>query len=452
MTALAVLLALLVGIAGIFLALRGRRERIQRSQAEARQAALSREVEDARANMRRILQLPEGPFERDPIRLAHRLRQSTTISGDFYNLIPRADGTVGVYLVDVEGHGLRASQEAQDIYRALNRPAAEWGMLGAPQDQLAEADRILREDLASTQIEVTMNFTDIDPNSRRIRHANAGMPYPLLFRDGQSAPEILQAAGVYVGGGYAMYAVEPKQIEVMAGPGDVLVLLSDGVLEAADPHGRTFGQEGVTLAVLSAPDRQPEAIADRILEAAATHAGRTEPEDDQTVLVVQIGRPPEPSGSTRIFGVGVESNTITSTLVNGEEFASQLMRVLAAIREKVPPEAADAVTAATYEALQNAARYGSAPGETILLRLATVSAFSVVTITQPRPWKDWDLQFGDARRRFWQDLMKKVEATGTLSDLPEGRGCWVILSNTESVTFSSDGSTMRMTFLHWKVG
>src|SRR5439155_11088650 len=75
---------------------------------DRQQAQLRVEVQAARENMRRILQLPEGPVEREGLKLAHRLRQSTTISGDFYNVIPRGDGTLGIYLVDIEGHGLRA--------------------------------------------------------------------------------------------------------------------------------------------------------------------------------------------------------------------------------------------------------------------------------------------------------------------------------------------------------
>jgi serine phosphatase RsbU (regulator of sigma subunit) len=52
-----------------------------------------------------------------------------------------------------------------------------------------------------------------------------------------------------------LYAVEPKQVEVTGSPGDVQVLLSDGILEARNGTGVTFGQEGVTLAVISSADR-----------------------------------------------------------------------------------------------------------------------------------------------------------------------------------------------------
>ena len=437
--------AAIVGLALVALIRRMRSSAKRQKQ----QAELRREVVLARENMHRILQLPQGPVERNGIKLAHRLRQSTTIAGDFYNVIPRGDGTLGIYLVDIEGHGLRASQGAQDIFRALNRPNANWGLRGSPYEQLSAADRILREDLASTGASTTMSFTEIDPASGHIAFANAGMPFPLLFRSGQTAPEVLKASGVWVGAGYSIYVMEPKQAEATAAPGDILILLSDGILEATDAQDRLFGQHGVELAVFSAPDHEPEALADHILAAVAAHSGLTEPEDDQTLVVVQLGqadRSEASSTGTRVFRVDLKPNVVSVDLVNSPEFVSQEEQAVDSILKLLPESEHGRVRVALEEALENAIRHGSGPGDSIPFRFTYDPAASVAEITQPRPWRDWDRELGDARKRYWQRALEQTESTGEAP--PDvGGGCRQILFNSDEAGFSSDGTTLTLRFL-----
>ena len=154
-----------------------------------------REVEAANSILEKLMDLPREPFVRDGIRIAHTIRRATLQSGDFYNMIPRGDGSVGVYLVDVEGHGLPAANEALAVHQVLSRPGAEWGT-GDAREQLERADSLLASSLGSKGIAVVMNFTEVDPERMTIQHANAGMPYPLLFRVGRAQPEPLYAAGI----------------------------------------------------------------------------------------------------------------------------------------------------------------------------------------------------------------------------------------------------------------
>ena len=205
--------ALVVGIRQGMVRGRRGREKAAREQAERAEREVSEvEIERARENMRQVLQLPESPFRREGIELAHRLKQSTTISGDFYQLIPRQDGSLGIYLVGVEGHGLVASQTAQDLHRLLTDSSLNWG-LGEPREQLRIADRRVSEEFGDRKISATMCFAEIEPSKKVVRFANAGMPYPLLFRCGESQPEVLRAAGFFVGDGYSRFPAQPDRAD-----------------------------------------------------------------------------------------------------------------------------------------------------------------------------------------------------------------------------------------------
>ena len=397
---------------------------------EAQQKLTQVEIEQARENMCQVLQPPKSPFRREGIELAHRLKQSTTISGDFYQLIPRQDGTLGIYLVDVEGHGLTVSQTAQDIHRLLTDSSLNWG-LGEPRKQLRIADRRVSEEFGDRKISATMCFAEIDPVNKVIRFANAGMPYPLLFRRGESQPEVLRAAGFFVGDGYSRFPAQPDRAEVSVSDGDILVLFSDGIPEAANSSGRTFGQPGVINAVETALSLDPENVADTILDEVRRHSGEDKPADDQSLLVVRIGEPPaEPARSrVEVIQITETSDQLEASIWNAVGIGNEL-------DEKLRPRIlkwvgsdrsafANSIWAATWEAVANAVKHGSERGDLVTLRLTRADSRQVEVVqVQPKRWPDADVTLGERRRREVRALGRAFPHA-TTNFPPNG---WVLLS------------------------
>jgi sigma-B regulation protein RsbU (phosphoserine phosphatase) len=83
------------------------------------------------------------------------------------------------------------------------------------------------------------------------------------------------------------YAVE----QVPAAPGDVLVLFSDGVVEATNDAGEFFGEDRLVAVVRQSAETPPRAMVDTILSAVRTFTGGRPAEDDQTLLIVRLPRP-----------------------------------------------------------------------------------------------------------------------------------------------------------------
>ena len=391
-----------------------------------------------------LRELPEGPFERDGIRLAHRFREAIAVSGDFYNVIPWEDGGVGLYLVDVAGHGLPAARQAMTVKQVLSRAGEEWGT-GEARRQLEKADRLIAEDLSDRNVAITMNFIEIDPGSMKIRYANAGMPFPLLFRAGQNQPEILKAAGVYIGSGYSRYPVRPEQVELNVEDGDLVVVFSDGIPEARDPNGRHFGQEGIIAAAARAGTECPETLADEVMRAVVRHMGKEQPDDDLTLVVVRIGEPSAKLRKARIQTleeIASSQETLELSLMNAENAPHVLHEVL---RPRLKAWAGDQgldetrarkIWCATWEALQNAILYGSRRGDVLQIRLQrTPAGGAQIEIVQPRLWPDWDTQLEESKRH-------PIEPGGE----PPLGGTVVMLDLSSSITGSNQGRRITMHF------
>jgi serine phosphatase RsbU (regulator of sigma subunit) len=379
---------------------------LQQKEIRYNEGRLEREVEEARKLVAGLLP-QEKPFERDDIYVAHARKQATTVSGDFYNFVSRGDGTLGIYFVDVEGHGLSASNQARSLYQAVTD--GRWGH-GDARRELEAADKLVREGaiFQKEDIALCMNFTEIDPVKMEIHHANAGMPSPLLFRWGEAHPQTLRAAGIYVGAGYGQYPAKPERVDVQVGPGDILVLSSDGIYEARDSRGRTFGQNGVSAAVYRTRHQSPQEIADEIIQSVMKHTQLENPEDDLTLVVVGIG---QGVMETRLTSLKtLEEKEGVFRLMNAGDTAISCHNELRehlktwAQKQEFDEKRILQIWSATWEAIQNAVKYGSKPWDVIQIQfiLPSEDGRLGIEIKQPLLWEDWEQSLGARKKKQLQ--------------------------------------------------
>jgi HEAT repeat protein/serine phosphatase RsbU (regulator of sigma subunit) len=348
---------------------------------------------------------PEGDsFQRPGIEIGHCRRQATTVSGDFYDFVPRRDGSLGIYSVDIEGHGLPAAYRARAVYQTLFQ-LEKWGQ-GQPQDELERADEVVGQSplFQKDAAAVCMNFMEIDPVKGVLRHANAGMPYPLLFRRGATQPEYLRAFGLYVGEGYSDTPEGPDEDELPLRDGDLLVLVSDGITEAADVKGRLFGKGGIAQAVLAARDQPPCQIARAILHAARRHSQKPNPDDDQIVLVVKYTQPAVGTTPPRTLTHDGKGRFRLLVAPDVAEVCSE--QLLPQLRDHVSrlgftnPERLRQLCNCTWEALQNAVKYGVPPGDRLDVHVLGLDdrGWVKVALSQPLPWDAWKRYLGWIRK------------------------------------------------------
>ena len=202
--------------------------------------------------------------------IAGACRPARAVGGDFFDWHPVRDG-IGFTVADVMGKGFAGAIMMASV-RAVLRSA--WDQDTAS-SALASAQQVLEADLQETGTFVTLFHGRLCPVDGTVRFADAGHGLTVVVRADGTAERML-STGLPLG---AWPDSEWDELELLLGPGDALVSVSDGVLDLYD--GTLTALERLVALVRSSPDAQ--GAVDRVVRA----AGRQELVDDVTVLVVR---------------------------------------------------------------------------------------------------------------------------------------------------------------------
>jgi phosphoserine phosphatase RsbU/P len=238
------------------------------------------ELEVARSLQRDLL--PQQAPALPGYRVAHSYRTANEIGGDYYDFLPLADGRLALAVGDASGHGISAGL-LMAIANATLKTALD--LDPSPPAVLGLLNRVLFR-TGGNRAFMTFFYGVLDLATGELEYSGAGHPYPLLRRRRGTVEELGEGSmplGIKSDGTYVR---RRTTIE----PGDLLVLYSDGIPEAAGgADGDAFGFE--RLRGLLAQADSPQAIHDRILAAVDRHLGDQPINDDLTLVV--IDRAPE---------------------------------------------------------------------------------------------------------------------------------------------------------------
>ncbi len=233
------------------------------------------ELEVARSLQRDLL--PQAAPELAGYRIAHSYRTANEIGGDYYDFLPLDDGRMVLAVGDASGHGISAGL-VMAIANATLKTAID--LDPGPEAVLSLLDRVLFR-TGGKRAFMTLFYGVLDPATGAFEYACAGHPYPLLRRLGGAVEELGEGSmplGLKTGG---RYPTRQTTIE----PGDLLVLYSDGIPEAAGgANGDTFGFD--RLKGLLAQPESPQLVHDRILRSVDRHLGEQPINDDLTLVVL----------------------------------------------------------------------------------------------------------------------------------------------------------------------
>ncbi|WP_329468651.1 PP2C family protein-serine/threonine phosphatase [Streptomyces sp. NBC_01431] len=249
-------------------------------------AVMRQRREAAFASMCSIAEVAQRVLLRPVPRAAGHLRVAVSyasavaearIGGDLYEVVAAPAG-VRVIVGDVQGKGLEAVETAAAILGAVREAAHEEADLEGVGARLRRAaDRALRGEKFVTAI-----IAEVSPERGAV-FLNHGHPPPLLVRADGSAhfPEPTRYALPLGLGLHQAAGPEPYQVDF--GPGDQLLLYTDGVTEARDAHG-TFYPLAERTGHLSDPD--PQAALEALRADLAQHTAGP-PHDDAAMLLLR---------------------------------------------------------------------------------------------------------------------------------------------------------------------
>jgi sigma-B regulation protein RsbU (phosphoserine phosphatase) len=238
---------------------------------------LERDISMAREVQLRLL--PASAPEITNADMAVRFLPARTIGGDLYDFVDYGPGRTAIVLGDVSGKAAPAALFAA-LVSGIMRSAAQ--QRPVPAGMLALLNDALQERKLESQY-VTMLFTLWNGESRTLQVSNSGAVQPVLCRQGQSMT--VQAEGFPLG---LFPDVIYDELSVATQPGDAIVFVSDGILDAEDAQGEMYGQDRLAGVLCSQRDHSAQQIADAILADVTRFQGEQERFDDETIIVLKV--------------------------------------------------------------------------------------------------------------------------------------------------------------------
>lgn len=227
--------------------LRRHRRRFGRRMASQGFMELRRELSQARKIHESLF---PRPTTHDEMAFDLYYRPMRELGGDFVQAWIDPLDRAHVVVIDVTGHGLAAAMTVNRIAGELDRLRAENPLL-SPGAVLAGLNRYVHLTLTRHVIFGTAVAVQLDPHTGRVTVANAGHPAAILRRSTGGVET--HASTAFLLGAVAHQDFEVAEEVTYLTPGDVVMLVTDGVLEARDRRGRVFGEARL----LEACSRQP---------------------------------------------------------------------------------------------------------------------------------------------------------------------------------------------------
>jgi sigma-B regulation protein RsbU (phosphoserine phosphatase) len=226
-----------------------------------------------------LAMLPSGTYRAPGIEIHGETRPANTVGGDFYDLIPQADGRVLVALGDVAGKGSPAAL-LMALLLAILRTLVDEG-LDLPTLATRLNSQVTRH--APPSRFITLFLGMYDPVSDQLTWLNAGQNPPMIRRASGEWVK-LAATGVALG----MFEGSPYEAETTTlGSGDVLVMYSDGITEAETSGGVPFDEQGLQAVVTAWVGGSAPELSAAVLRSVYQHVGDARVADDLTVLVLK---------------------------------------------------------------------------------------------------------------------------------------------------------------------
>jgi sigma-B regulation protein RsbU (phosphoserine phosphatase) len=256
-------------------------EHARLNEIEEAERAMAKDMEQA-AQIQRGL-LPSKAPDIAGMDIAGKTAACKTVGGDYYDFLPFPDGRVAMLVGDVAGKGIPASLLMSSLQARVQ-------VLFEEPDDLARKVGRLNKIICSNCPDnrfITFFMTVANPETGELVYTNAGHNPPIIVRAATKGTPAFES----LGGGGMILGILPmatyQESRVVMERGDVLVLYSDGVTEAANPADDEFGEERLAALVESMRDQPADDIVNAIHNAVTDFSEGAPPADDITVVVAR---------------------------------------------------------------------------------------------------------------------------------------------------------------------
>jgi sigma-B regulation protein RsbU (phosphoserine phosphatase) len=223
-----------------------------------------------------------GEIDVEGLAIAAQMLPAEVVGGDYYDIIPVEDAC-WLAIGDVAGHGLAAGVIMLMIQSAV-QSLVRLSPQASPRDLVCALNGALYENIRKRMRRdehVTFCLARYTPDGGLVF---AGAHENILICRENGTCDNIPPKGTWLG---AMEDVREvtQETKIQLGPGDLMLMFSDGVIEADDGRGGRFGLDRLRELLVANRERSPQEVRNAILAALLRWTER--PDDDVTLLIIR---------------------------------------------------------------------------------------------------------------------------------------------------------------------
>jgi len=233
------------------------------------------ELEEARSIQSGML--PTEPLRCGSVKISHEFQPVAEVGGDFLDYFELTDGSIGLYLGDVSGKGLPAAMYAALAVGTI-RGVHKTGLL--PANVLSTLNRrlLLR---GTSRRHAALQYALFDPQTREMEIASAGMPGP--FHVSGRGCRLMEIQGIPPGLFDPSVTYDTSKIRIE--PGDSVLFFTDGISDAFNTEGESFGLERLQRVCAASPQSPPPELLGLVFSEVERFARGQAQHDDMAAAV-----------------------------------------------------------------------------------------------------------------------------------------------------------------------
>jgi len=204
--------------------------------------------------------------------------------GDYYDFINPAEWgreKIGIVVADVIGHGIPAALLMTSV-RAFFRERIL--SPGAGVAIVSDVNKRLVQDIEEHNLFITMFYSEIDLNENCFRWVHAGHESALHYDPAKDAFATLGGEGVPLG---VIGEWSYEESKIPYGPGQIILIATDGIKEACNPVNEHFGNERLQTVIRNHYRKPAKDILQAVFDALANFRHTAERKDDETLVVIK---------------------------------------------------------------------------------------------------------------------------------------------------------------------
>jgi len=262
-------------------------EKLQKSESMLRQHVQRMQQELKRAQSVQKALLPARPPANERFLIDFRYEAMEAVGGDYISFYPFADGSVGIFIADVAGHGVSAALFVVLLKFLTDRLATE--AIGRdPAAFLNALNEQMANEIQAAFVTALYSHFRSDPSTKRMlmTYASAGHPSPIIIRNADQHAQRLdapRAAAMGIG-----VPITATASEIPLEKGDRVILYTDGFSEARNPLGEVIGMQELLKRLQSTQRDALSTALDRIMSGVREYSGSAELADDIVLCGVDV--------------------------------------------------------------------------------------------------------------------------------------------------------------------